>query len=242
MWRAATDNEFVLKGAFKDLLCTALEEPITEFQTSCDLDPDFLRAVYDENEEDPEWVFSTAWHYPFERFANRDKILLLARTLRALTSPDMPPPELTQNNESAVYAMFEALSDAIELEIDTTKESRADGFDPYIVRRQVALVEREYLEYEDADDYIEHTNTDISDWRDVVEGLSNVILWDSDFIEDDSGTAVSGLADQNPEIARRVKEHLGIDQDYYAHPIEPATYDEFVAEVNYLFTTVLEPS
>lgn len=240
MWRASTDDKFVLKEEFKDLLCTALEEPIIELKILAGEDPAFLKSVFNETEEDPEFVFGTiTWHQPFERLANRDKIILFARTLRALTCPTTPAPELTQNNESAVYAMFEALEAAIEVEVDTAKEAQQDGFDPYIIRRLAAAVERKYCKYEDAADYIDYTSKNLDGWHDMVDRLSDIILWDLDFIENEDGTALGNLADQDPAIAGMIKKQLGIDPDYYSHAIEAVTYDEFIADTNYLFDTVL---
>lgn len=238
MWRAQSNHKFVLTGKFKDLVIAVMRDVLDEFFMRCQTDPEFIKDVFDEIEEDAEDLFFVEWHQPFEGLSTRDKIVLLARVLKALLDPDVPAPELTQYNESAMFAIFEAIAAAIDLEIDYADTMREEGHDPYELRRLVSIIEKEHVNYDDeSEPCIDYTSNDAARWTEAVDSLAELILWDLDFIEfSDRNT----IADAEPEIAEMAKMVLGIDKDYYRAVVGLVSLDEFLASLEYLLETLTE--
>ena len=62
--------------------------------------------------------------------------------------------------------------------------------------------------------------TDLDEWNFLIEGLSDAILWDDDWIDDGL------ILDADPETARARREMLGIEDDYYQTIVpEPSESD-----------------
>lgn len=238
MWRAQSDDKFVLTGKFKDLVITVLSDVFDEFFMRCRESGQFLKDIFDEVEEDPEDVFIMEWHQPFESLSTREKIMSFARVLKALIEPDEPAPELTQHTESAVFAIFELIRARIDEEIDFAAATREEGGDPYELRRLVSIVEKENIIYEDEHPpYVDYTSTDRDQWSEIVDSLEELILWDLDFLEDGAGQTI---ADAPPEVAAITKTILGIADDYYTQTGGPVSLDQFLDAVDYLLTTFTE--
>lgn len=246
MWCAASNPNFVLTGKFRELVVEIMSQLLTEFFRRAAEEKTFLADVYNEVETDYEDTFFMEWQPVFDALPTRDKITLFARTLRAMTDENSPPPERTQYSESAVYAIFEALYCVLFLEIEEARVALESGHDPYTTRRLVSLVEKEYVRYTTEPklaeavmeisgetlptfEHIDYTNDDLEEWDRVIDALGNLILRNVDAID-------CILADVPKEKSRTSMRILGLPKDYYTQVLEPVSEQEFYADVVFLKT------
>jgi hypothetical protein len=136
---------------------------------------------------------------------------------RALLFEDEPPPVLTAVIEGAVASVFRQVRDMISLEVDAADVGDVD-FDfgelpegPSWRERAVAAGREVGIE-----DLPEPDGTDFDEWDLLITCLEDHLLWDQDW------NMVDHL-DASPEVARRVKQELGILDDYFvAIPHDPS--------------------
>lgn len=173
-----------------------------------------------------------AWDYGVPVFDNLEpasKLSLLADIGEALLY-ETPLPPLTAIREGAVAAIFGAIRQLLELEIDAqnVQETSEDGDDHYFYRTLVleitnsdeaaATDNEEDIDEEDA--LPTRESSDMSDWVWLVDAISERILWDEDYLYSDE------LLDAAPEQARRERRRLGIARDYYLDvPPDPEEKD-----------------
>jgi hypothetical protein len=172
------------------------------------------------------------WDYGVPVFDNLEpasKLSLLADVGEALLN-ETPMPPLTAIKEGAVAAIFGAVTQLIELEIDVQKGEKASrGTDSRILYRTLVLEiansdEAKGAAFEEDIDEEEGLptaeSTDLSEWECLVDAISERILWDEDYLYADE------LLDAAPEEARRKRRRLGIERDYYLDvPPDPEESD-----------------
>lgn len=162
-----------------------------------------------------------SWEYGVPVFDNLEpvaKLSLLADVGEALLN-ETPLPPLTAIKEGAVAAIFGAIRQLLELEIDvqTGREVSSDGGDRCFYRTLVLEIansdEAEGTAVEEEIDEEEGLptpeETDMSNWEWLVDAISERILWDEDYLYADE------LLDAAPEQSRRERRRLGIARDYY---------------------------
>ena len=162
-----------------------------------------------------------SWDYGVPVFDNLEpasKLSLLADVGEALLS-ETPPPPLTAIKEGAVAAMYGAIRQLIDLEIDLqegAEASREDG-DRCFYRKLVLEVANSdeaagsagEEKIDDEEGLPAPESTDTSDWEWLVDAISERVLWDEDYLY------ANELLDAAPEQARRERRRLGIARDYY---------------------------
>jgi len=173
-----------------------------------------------------------AWDYGVPVFDNLEpvsKLSLLADIGEALLY-ETPLPPLTAIKEGAVAAIFGAIRQLLDLEIDVQngQETSEDGDDHYFYRTLVLEIansdkaagtdNEEDIHEEDA--LPTRESSDVSDWEWLVDAISERILWDEDYLYADE------LLDAAPEQARRERRRLGIARNYYLDvPPDPEETD-----------------
>jgi hypothetical protein len=175
---------------------------------------------------DDSWSFGVP---VFDNLEPASKLSLLADVGEALLN-ETPLPPLTAIKEGAVAAIFGAIRQLIELEIDVQKgeEAAPDGDDRCFYRKlvleiansdedEVTAVEEDI---DDEEGMPSAESTDMSDWEWLMDAISERILWDEDYLYADE------LLDAAPEQARRERRRLGIARDYYLDvPPDPEETD-----------------
>ena len=176
-----------------------------------------LAYVVDMVEEDitasaDPWEFGVA---AFDRLEPPARLAMLAEVGWHLLRDTESYPELTALNEATVAVLFNAIEQAIELEIDCQRD---DDLETRFVWRRLLL--DALAEDSDLSDLPSLDCCDIDEWQLVIETLSDWILWDHDF---DSGDF---FLDTPPEQADIMRETFGIDDEYYrAIPPDPKDCD-----------------
>lgn len=175
---------------------------------------------------DDSWSFGVP---VFDNLEPASKLSLLADVGEALLN-ETPLPPLSAIKEGAVAAIFGAIRQLIELEIDVQKgeEAAPDGDDRCFYRKlvleiansdedEVTAVEEDI---DDEEGMPSADSTDMSDWEWLMDAISERILWDEDYLYADE------LLDAAPEQARRERRRLGIARDYYLDvPPDPEETD-----------------
>lgn len=175
---------------------------------------------------DHSWTFGVP---VFDNLEPTSKLSLLADVGEALLN-ETPLPPLTAIKEGAVAAIFGAIRQLIELEIDVQKgeEAAPDGDDRCVYRKLVLEIANsdegeDATVEEDIDDeegMPSAESTDMSDWEWLMDAISERILWDEDYLYADE------LLDAAPEQARRERRRLDIARDYYLDvPPDPEETD-----------------
>lgn len=203
-----------------------------------------VEALWDEIEEgiaDPDLGPAVTGVGTFDRFSPSQQLAVLAHVARALSDESVPRRELTAYAEAAVAAVFAHLRTGVEMEIEWARGPDvgpgSDASDRFFLRsltlaayREVAAGEEETggsetpVEAGDDDDDEgpwappEVTSSDLGPWEDLIECLSNRILW-----EDGDYDMADEFLDLDPDEARTRMGLMRIEADYYtAIPPDPS--------------------
>lgn len=183
------DGERILKGAEARLLREGLAVLV-----------DMVREDYEGHQE-----FGAP---PFDKLQPNQKLAVLAEVGSALLHEDRPMPRLTAVREAAVGAVYEAIVIWVEMEIDQAGEGLASP----TWRELILAACRE----RGIEELLDPASEEIGKWELLVSCLSDAVLWDEDWRDNES------LLDADPKASRAVKKLLGIDEDYYvAVPPDP---------------------
>lgn len=197
MWRTP-GGERTLVGAEAALLREAIAYVADMIEIDAEIE-----------ELDEHWVWGVA---VFDQLAWQQKLALLAHVASALLETSTPPLPLTAISEGAVGALYEAISQQIEYEIEDAENISEFGGDPYRWRRRVLSAIREIdcqpAQFNDELPPVECPDTE--EWSILMETLENFVLWDGDWQMDDL------FMDVDPETSRLRKERLNIADDYFA--------------------------
>ena len=159
------------------------------------------------------------WDFGVPIFDNLEpacKLCLLADVGEALLN-ETPLLPLTAITEGTVAAIFGAVLQLIETEIDLQKkEAFQDNDHRFFYRTLVLEIARSDEGESDAveadvdedEDLRTAESTDMSDWEFLVEMIGERILWDEDYLYADE------ILDAAPDIARRKRNRLGIAREY----------------------------
>ena len=176
----------VLSGAEADLFREAL--------TTC---VDWIEGDVDQDEAFHEFGIPV-----FDSVTTRGKLALLADVGYALLMETEQCPGLTAITDSTVGAIFVALDESLEHEID----NEFDLEDRTFWRRSIlaAIAESDFdLETPDAD------SCDWDEWEFLIDVLRDRILRDRDFVLEPI------FGDADPLTGEDVKLNMGIDEEYF---------------------------
>ena len=158
------------------------------------------------------WEFGVA---AFDRLEPPARLAMLAEVGWHLLRDTESYPELTALNEATVAVLFNAIEQAIDLEIDCQND---DDLETRFGWRRLLL--DAIAEDSDLSDLPSVDCCDIDEWQFIIEALSDWILWDHDFNSDEY------FLDTPPEHADMMRERFGIDDEYYrAIPPDPNECD-----------------
>lgn len=156
-----------------------------------------------------------------EDLTRNQRIATYHAVARALLVEDEPPPALTAVIEGAVASVYRHVRDMISFELDVVEVDDAVDFEfgelpegPSWRERAVAAGREAGIE-----DLPDPDGQDFDDWDLLIECLEGRVLWDDDW------DMVDHL-DAAPEVARHIKDKLGILDDYFvAIPPDPSDAD-----------------
>ena len=153
----------------------------------------------------------------FDSATARGKLDLLADVGHALLVETEGCPKLTAVNEATVGAIFVALVESLEHEIDNEFELADRFFFRQLILQAIATVDSD-LETPDPD------SCDWDEWEPLIDVLRDRILWDRDF------EAEPTFGDADPAAVGDVKSDMGIDADYFCE-VAPDPSDEELAAI-----------
>lgn len=238
MWHASYSekSDFILSGSLRKLFLKGVYETLELFFTE--------KMSFEELSDNEEMITTNGspYHNCYNNLTNAEKIYAISEVTRHLTSKSKAP-KLFQWNESAIYAVFQSIQAEISFEIDAETHFHGNfpGEHSHDWRRLVSAAEREFVDYgieEDPDDeeseYINPLSQDHDEWDDVVDSLSETILWDQDFLCEDI------FLDAPPECSKKIKMYAGVDDDYFLTPIPTFNKLEFQKAARFLEKIIKE--
>jgi len=171
------------------------------------------------------------WEYGirlFDELPSSQRLVLLERVATYLFTETREPLDLTAVNEATVGTLFEHIRSEIELEMDDPDESDTRW-------REMALAAYEEcfcadgvdVTVEEGDDFVRPaaTSEDRDAWSDLVESLADRILWDRDYEMEYL------FLDAAPDTTEVIKQHLGIDSDYFSAAAPDLATDQAMERV-----------
>ncbi len=153
----------------------------------------------------------------FDSTTARGKLALLADVGHALLMETDRCPKLTVVNESTIGAIFVALDESVEHEIDNEFELEDRTFWRRQILQAVAVVDSE-LETPEAE------SCDWEEWELLIDVLRDRLLWDRDF------DAEPTFGDADPVKAQDARARMGIDESYF-RAVAPDPSDEELAAI-----------
>lgn len=140
----------------------------------------------------------------FDDLTYNQKLFILLEIANGLFKPTVKVQKLTAVNEGAIAAVFENMKALVQMELD-------DNLKPLwrkLIWDCLAQIGKKK--------FIGLRSKDYEKWEDVIEILTNRILWDLDYLD-------NSLADLPPEHAEEVRRAIAIDDDYYSYiPNDPS--------------------
>lgn len=174
----------------------------------------------------------------FDRLQKNQKLSLLVEVGRALKDEATPCPELTSCVEATVAVVFRLVLREIRMEIDL--ESNDVDDDPQRWRRLVrdAVDATSDGDDEEGDDRegswaITLESTDLEAWSECVDHLTERVLWDEDFDQEDD------FVDDSPDEGRALMKRLLIAEDYFV-AVAPDPRDDELAELRVALMEICE--
>ena len=134
----------------------------------------------------------------FDRLTYGQKVSLLSIIGNGLLKPDVPMRKLTAVVEGAIAAVFDHLKMAVIIEIDEP-EIKSNW------RKMILAVRRQF----GAEELPKEDCKDDQEWLIEIEELSDLILWDADYEDEDL------YIDKPPEEAQALKDFMRMRDDYF---------------------------
>ena len=151
----------------------------------------------------------------FDRLTIGQQLYLLDLIGHALLVEAVAPPPLTAAVEGAVATVFASARGCVGAEADA--DSQGDDDAGCLTWREKVLACFPADEWTDDDPLPDVHCRDVAEWNLLIECIENGILWDDDWAAEEL------FADEPPEVARRIKRELNIEDDYFVWvPHDPA--------------------
>jgi hypothetical protein len=179
-----------------------------------------LRAVIDSVRDElrEEALGNEQWTYgvrAFDDLTLPQRLWMLCEVSEALFRSETSSPELTAINEGTVAVIFKALQQQLTFELELLAPEPGEmpsefaGYWRRLVRAAALSTLTEENHSFDPAEIPDVECDDIEDWHGVVEVLSERVLWDTDYDDEDL------YSDHPPEIAESVKRTSGIPDGYF---------------------------
>ncbi len=158
MWRTPNGDR-TLKGADATLVRELIAQVVEnlEIEAGGDLD---------------RWDFGVTL---FDELQTPQKFALLAAVGTALLREDVAPLPLNAINEATVAVLFQALTQAIQVEIELDLEPESQSW-----WRSMVLAATRDIDGDD-DELPPCTSSDLAEWDVLTEVLASFVLWDEDW-------------------------------------------------------------
>ena len=137
--------------------------------------------------DDPEFAFSAGIRL-YDQQEPAQQLALLSHVGEALLVPEFPAPPLTATREATVAALYSALRQMVDMEIDMM----SNGEKGLGVRENL----RQYWLNTDTEEEVPDAECDqSSEWMILIDAMQDAVLWDEDWDMDDL------VMDSSPEKA-----------------------------------------
>ena len=153
----------------------------------------------------------------FDRLTYGQKLSVLSIIGAGLLKPDEPIRKLTAVVEGAIAAVFDYLKMVVILEIDEP-EIKSNW------RKMILAARRQF----GAEGLPKEGCADEREWLIEIEELSDLILWDADYEDEDL------YIDKPPEEARILKDFMRMRDDYFSAIADDLTDEEAQARIKEL--------
>lgn len=170
--------------------------------------------------------------YRFDELTLSQRLQLLEQVAAHLLTSTSETLELTAVSEAAVAAIFAHVLVEVDLEIDND-ESPTTRWRSLILAAYAECFDDDGGDPEDDFQVPAATSIERDDWELLVESLADNILWDRDF-------EMEEFLDASPEMSAMLKEHMGIDEDYYSAPAPDTSNDAAIEETYQRLETFLK--
>ena len=148
----------------------------------------------------------------FDRLQRNQKIAVLNMMAKALLCAQEPAPQLTAAIEAAVATVFLQEYAMISLELDDEFDELEEDAPPHLSWCELLLAAGREAEI---DDLPSVTEDDPDEWDLLLDCLEDRVLWDCDWEMEEQ-------LDADPDVSQRVKQEMGISDDYFiAVPPDP---------------------
>lgn len=142
----------------------------------------------------------------FDELTRNQKVSALADIAEALLL-GVPAPELSAYLDATIASVFQNVRHCLTDEVMQANNSLGTTW------RKLAIAACE--QHQVVEELPAADNTDIEFWHVLILGLEGCVLWDNDWEEVDR-------LDAEPDTSRRMKDALGLPDDYYiAVPVDP---------------------
>ena len=207
MWHTSRGDR-TLVGAEGSLVGHAIETMI-----------DTLLMHYDEDIDDESAFQCESGIAAFDSLSTSQRLALLHDIARHLLTPTESALPLSATAEAAVAAVFVEIRDQVAIEIGLLRNDvRLDGVDSNKTAWRTLVLSAHRSVFgelcaTDVDDgRIERPSVDSRDmhaWEDIIEHLTDAVLWDRDF------EMAESFLDVDPGVSRQRRRLLGIDDEYF---------------------------
>ena len=186
MWRTPKGDR-TLKGAEATLIRTLIAQVVDNLDAEVRGDVD-------------RWDFGVVL---FDELESPQKFALLAAVGISLLRENAAPLPLNAVNEATVAVLYQALTQAIHVEIEMELGPEFQSWWLSMVLAAVREIDG------DDDELPSCTSSDLEDWEVLTETLASFVLWDEDWDMTDL------VMDRDPEQGRSIKGQLDIADDHF---------------------------
>lgn len=205
----------ILEGVEAELYLTAMQVAL-----------DMIEMWAEESDE----IYYPTGDRIFDGASIPQKTVLMHRCLQAMLDPNIPIPELTNVMEAAAYLPFAFLEDEIQYEIDCGKSESEFVEEAHFFRRLLLqayealilprLLDPDVIAEWGPPDPLELTSTDLSQWKSVIDALSDRIFWDRDWqLTYHHPVLLDGLEERFSQLT-------GIEDEYITNRLPKVTPEE----------------
>lgn len=236
MWHTSCGKR-CLQGVEKELFLRGLWFFVEQYTDGYLKLSDAISQVSECEQKNGDW-FKKYAKSTFGYLEPKHKIVVMAEVVKCLLSKKSPP-GLYAWNEAAVWIIFEGLRHAVDIEYDSYFDEEENKDCPYrfFYRGIVAKAYNEIIDTScDGEFESEVCNLledDCTEWHNRIERLSDLILWDDDFLWPDQ----VGIMDMPPEQSTFIKDSAGISSDYFVQAPPDLTEENFRKSLKYLIKT-----
>ena len=155
----------------------------------------------------------------FDRLTQGQKQAAILEVSRALLLPEAKRPRMTAALAATIAAIYSEYQGLIESEIECSEGSTADRAMLLAALKEVNFWDsRDMLPGDEVERAPSQDCNDLKVWEDLLHSLRMVVLPDDDFEMEE------GFLDLSPAKGAMLKDHLGIQHDYFvAVPDDPKT-------------------